>query len=173
MFSLICTWINCWISNRKAGDLRRHRVHYDVIVMSYSFSWWPRSLFLWYLGTEIPFKLESPDNPQQHRLFHTAGWLAYMLSVVVSHNGDIHLSKSSIQITYWYKYNWHSPWVYLHNMIVFILEKISSLTILWLWQTCDSISLLKRHPNFDNIWIYTCIYIHMWSLNHSEFNKYA
>ena len=33
MFSLICVWINAWVSNRGAGDLRRHRVHYDVIVM--------------------------------------------------------------------------------------------------------------------------------------------
>ena len=33
MFSLICAWINSWVNNREAGDLRRHRVHYDVIVM--------------------------------------------------------------------------------------------------------------------------------------------
>ena len=33
MFSLICSWINGWVNNRKAGDLRRHRAHYDVIVM--------------------------------------------------------------------------------------------------------------------------------------------
>ena len=34
MFSLICVWINSWVNNREAGDLRRHRGHYDVIVMS-------------------------------------------------------------------------------------------------------------------------------------------
>ena len=33
MFSFICTWINNWVNNREAGDLRRHRGHYDVIVM--------------------------------------------------------------------------------------------------------------------------------------------
>ena len=33
MFSLICAWINAWVNNREAGDLRRHRGHYDVIVM--------------------------------------------------------------------------------------------------------------------------------------------
>ena len=32
MFSL--AWINGWVSNREAGDLRRHRTYYDVIVMS-------------------------------------------------------------------------------------------------------------------------------------------
>ena len=33
MFSLICVWINGWVNNRETGDLRRHRSHYDVIVM--------------------------------------------------------------------------------------------------------------------------------------------
>ena len=33
MFSLICVWINGWVNNREAGDLRRYRGHYDVIVM--------------------------------------------------------------------------------------------------------------------------------------------
>ena len=34
IFSLICVWINDWVSNREAGDLRRYRAHYDVIVMT-------------------------------------------------------------------------------------------------------------------------------------------
>ena len=29
----ICTWINCWVKNCEAGDMRRHRAHYDVILM--------------------------------------------------------------------------------------------------------------------------------------------
>ena len=33
MFSLICAWINVWVNNGEAGDVRRHRAHYDVIVM--------------------------------------------------------------------------------------------------------------------------------------------
>ena len=33
MFSLICIRINDWVNNREAGDLRRHRGHYDVNVM--------------------------------------------------------------------------------------------------------------------------------------------
>ena len=35
MFSLICVWINGWVNNREAGDLRPHRAHYEVSVM-----WW-------------------------------------------------------------------------------------------------------------------------------------
>ena len=37
VFSLICTWINDWVNSREAGDLRRHRAHYDVTVMKF---WW-------------------------------------------------------------------------------------------------------------------------------------
>ena len=33
MFSLACAWYNDWTNNRDAGDLRRHRAHYDVTVM--------------------------------------------------------------------------------------------------------------------------------------------
>ena len=33
IFSLICDWINGWVNNREAGDLRCHRTHYDVLVM--------------------------------------------------------------------------------------------------------------------------------------------
>ena len=33
MFSLICVWINSWVNNRGAGDLRRYLAHYDVTVM--------------------------------------------------------------------------------------------------------------------------------------------
>ena len=33
LFSLICTRINGWVNNSEAGDLRRHRAHYDVTEM--------------------------------------------------------------------------------------------------------------------------------------------
>ena len=34
MFHLICTWINGWVNNHEAGDLRCYRTHYNVTVMS-------------------------------------------------------------------------------------------------------------------------------------------
>ena len=37
MLSLICVWINGWVYNGEAGDLRRYRAHYDVIVMGYGY----------------------------------------------------------------------------------------------------------------------------------------
>ena len=41
MFSFFCAWINDWVKNREAGDLRRHRAHYDVTVMSLYWEYWP------------------------------------------------------------------------------------------------------------------------------------
>ena len=39
MFSLICVWTNGWVNNREAGDLRRYRADYDVIVMVNANKW--------------------------------------------------------------------------------------------------------------------------------------
>ena len=63
MFSFICGWINDWVNNREAGDLRRHRGHYDVNVM-----FWRKLTMLWRLSTWINM-YESPAwwisvNPQ-------------------------------------------------------------------------------------------------------------
>ena len=33
LFSLICAWINGWVNNCEAGDLRRHRAHYNATLM--------------------------------------------------------------------------------------------------------------------------------------------
>ena len=34
-FDIFGAWINGWVNNRKAGDFRRHRSHYDVTLMSH------------------------------------------------------------------------------------------------------------------------------------------
>ena len=38
MFSLISVWINGWVNNREAGDVRRYRAHYGVTVMLWNCS---------------------------------------------------------------------------------------------------------------------------------------
>ena len=38
MSSFICVWINDWVNNREAGDLRRYRAYYHVIVTKYIMS---------------------------------------------------------------------------------------------------------------------------------------
>ena len=46
MFTLISAWINGGVNNREAGDLRRHRAHYDVTVMSLDWfnPWWRHAM---------------------------------------------------------------------------------------------------------------------------------
>ena len=41
IFSLSCVWTNGWANTREAGDLRRHRAPYDVIIMAFEI---PRNL---------------------------------------------------------------------------------------------------------------------------------
>ena len=48
-FSLICARINGWLNNREAGNLRRHRAHYDVIVMKISHTLGVMNGLKWYL----------------------------------------------------------------------------------------------------------------------------
>ena len=45
MFALVCAWTNGGVNSRFAGDLRRHRAHYDVTAMTSFFFqcdnfWW-------------------------------------------------------------------------------------------------------------------------------------
>ena len=73
MFSLISARINGWVNNREAGDLRRHRAHYDVIVMICWTSdvwlvyaqWF--SLFVIVALCEIPFHSGACHVKQQER----------------------------------------------------------------------------------------------------------
>ena len=68
LFSLICTWIN----NRKAGDLRRHRAHYDVIVICLlllSGECWP---FVW--DTYLHCRAEIWGPLYQHGLTLIPAW---------------------------------------------------------------------------------------------------
>ena len=52
-FFFICAWTNGSVNNRVAGDLRRHRAHYDVTVMCYKIC----KQFLWFvwLGYDLVF----------------------------------------------------------------------------------------------------------------------
>ena len=52
MFSLICAWTNGWANNRDAGDVGRHRIHYDVTVMMARDNFWHfvacvRGILIW------------------------------------------------------------------------------------------------------------------------------
>ena len=55
MFSLICAWINSWVNNCEAGDLRRYRAHYDVTVTLKSeyVNKTKQNAIKWYTGSTI------------------------------------------------------------------------------------------------------------------------
>ena len=65
MFTLICARMNGWVNNREAGDLRRYRVHYDVIVMSNPF-------FFMSIGPSIPEIWLW--HPEEARTWCTKSW---------------------------------------------------------------------------------------------------
>ena len=76
MFTLICARINGWVNNREAGDLRRYRAHYDVIVMAYSFTrfYWIDHLLRALRGiNDSSFRsvlLSSFERDHLHAVFH-------------------------------------------------------------------------------------------------------
>ena len=51
-FYFICAWIHGWVNNREAGDLRRHRAHYDVIVMGI-FRHWSIIIVVYYIRYDL------------------------------------------------------------------------------------------------------------------------
>ena len=118
MFSLICVWINGWVNNREAGDLRRHRGHYDVIVMvhgvpmpafhdptQYEISMWTWTLLGPEFNISIPWDiLRLTLVPDPH--YCTSSCALHLVS-------DITLSRScfsAITMTsYWARWCLKSP----------------------------------------------------------------
>ena len=61
MFSLVCAWINDWVNNRDAGDLRRHRAHYDANVMSHAETVSP-SVWDWQKSAALTISVRMTDT---------------------------------------------------------------------------------------------------------------
>ena len=57
-------WINAWVNYGKAGDLRRHSAHYDVIVIALEHSLITR----WLTWSLIPRFFASPGHLQPSRV---------------------------------------------------------------------------------------------------------
>ena len=75
MFSLICAWINGWVNNGEAGDLRRHRAYYDVTVMGCHVT----------CSLMCPFAI--PPNGQE---IWREMWMICMLVVCVYHGQNVY-----------------------------------------------------------------------------------
>ena len=61
MFSLICDCIDVWVNNRKAGDMRRHRIYYDVIVMLVIISY--KQCHSYQISTDLPSPPRTQSKP--------------------------------------------------------------------------------------------------------------
>ena len=62
IFSLICAWINGWVTNGEAGDLRRHRVHFfpqKEPVMRKAYPWYDVIIMIYSLFAFLQFKVIS------------------------------------------------------------------------------------------------------------------
>ena len=62
MFSLICVWINGWVNNRKAGDLRRHPAHYGTTVMFFPVRLPPEIVYRGDLKKHIYFRPDGKET---------------------------------------------------------------------------------------------------------------
>ena len=96
MFSLICAWINGWVNNGKAGILRRHRAHYDVIVITLShFS--KVASQTWFLRKMSPYQYKHSKYEDD-----TVPWMNHFLTRHAVNNGgreiDIHGCYSLVKI---------------------------------------------------------------------------
>ena len=69
MFSLISTWINDWVNNGEAGDLRRYRAHYDVAVILCRLIWstWKLQLLWCHLETALQWRHNGHDGVSNHQ----------------------------------------------------------------------------------------------------------
>ena len=54
MFSLMCAELNVWVNTREAGDLKRYRIHYDVIVMERE--WFQNAMWMFESDQDKPFE---------------------------------------------------------------------------------------------------------------------
>ena len=79
MFSVICAWINGQVNDPKAGDLRRHRAHYDVIVM-----WCLVAFSLRQLHRKCSMHLNLPEPSFKH---FTKSYMS--LNIWYTENNDI------------------------------------------------------------------------------------
>ena len=80
-------WINGWLNNREAGDLRRHRAHYDVIVMRFQWAFF-RHVYVMILVVELSSSLISV-------VFSRFTWCIYpfheRFSIVIQTRKEIYL----------------------------------------------------------------------------------
>ena len=151
-FSLICVWINDWVNNREAGDLRCHRGHYDVNVMcDYFFPSWYRfdehfAMFLWKFQWSNFYKiLHMP------RKLHVRNFVVILRS-----------KKQSQQNGFFYLcFNYGEKLHYIDLIMGAVASQITSLTIVY--STVYSGADQRKHQSSASLAFVRGI--HRWPVN--------
>ena len=97
MFSLICVWINGWVNNGEAGDLRRYRAHYDVTVMIQLYTW-PSLRMLTHLSPGQHAVQPADDNYKWVFLTH---WGRNKMATVFRRRFQMHFLEWKRMNFYW------------------------------------------------------------------------
>ena len=119
---MICVWINSWVNNPEAGDLRRYRGHYDVIVM--------KALYLYnFLEDYIDYFCYQCIRVFFH--LHERGTIYYVTCDLPrmqsirwpegSHRDQIYLLKET---TLWLTSKWF--WVFLIIYVLSFIQKLEN-----------------------------------------------
>ena len=145
MFSLICPWINCWVNNCEAGDLRRHHAHYDVIVMNFIKSLTCRKIARKFsldgdtFVTNFPLPMVSWSFTHSSKNFRTqvTGKLsAHIQGLTTSWKKLSDLSTKFIPLFL----KWKLALLQIKSEIISIIKKISnfkaSFQATWYWKSC-------------------------------------
>ena len=139
MFSLICAWINGWVNNREACDLRRHRAHYGVTVILISVSMFVEKLKLstkpikkdahkdWLINSwcNSPLILTRDDSDRTLRNIQ--------IHLIILHHGQIakiqacwtSMNMTLIYVTGWY-YRWHTNYTQIKFSPTFSQNRFSA-----------------------------------------------
>ena len=74
MFSLICAWINGWVNNGEAGDLRHQSARYDTTVMGDTVSWRHISSLNFKVLSASRYLLIKPAKPLSKKVSANKIW---------------------------------------------------------------------------------------------------
>ena len=119
MFSLICAWINGWVNNREAGDLRQHRAHYDVTVLQRTWYDYQETWVAWVHECIISYLISWYEQYTIHRqwnqirCFVMLHWFNYHIDMNVRQWSRFHsFQKGRVHGVYKFKYlnkfKWYS-----------------------------------------------------------------
>ena len=164
MFSLICVWINGWVNNREAGDLRRHHGHYDVIIMNSNITYITQNCTCpsmadshWLaLGKETKWALQVPRDVVRSWWRHQLETFSALLAICVGNSSvsgefpaqrpvtrsfdvffDLRLSERLSKHWGW--------WLETPSLPLWRHSNVLSANVVWSTKTYSQAKTLKNH----------------------------